>query len=461
MSKRVDDIYDEVVSLFQFGNFLNTTMMMDAKRRRYVPIDTTTVTKLIQRNSKVSPRPAKKECAEVFTLIESLSEDLGAHKHLILFGDDYATQKVWNMKTANWEPVPKDVSHIVWRSSIYPTDDKSHTKPAHDFLLQVANGDARHAQDILQACAPLLLMTKPLGVIWFSGIGRNGKSGVVEVLYRLLGDYLTKVTLHQIQDGKMTPILNGKLGNIVPESSEGYIDDSEKYKVIGEHGVFNVRKYHSQDAITVDTQMLHTIFNTNNIPNFADKSSGVRARTIIIPFLAKFKEDPRFFDKTFTPEFLGGFLSLLGKEASKIKHRGYVYNWGDITHAQKEDYDSEVNSAEGYLEFLRRKKCTGFTNWRVFRISYENWCADNGDMPLGVKALKATMKNSANVRTATVRDEGMVIRRWIFDKPTKREIVQSELLPSLGLWIDPTRASKLDNVTKSEQQLLLENDGLV
>lgn len=457
MSKRTDEIYDELVARYTFINFLSTTMIFDTNKQRYVPTTHTEMRKLIHKTSSMSPRPTDQEAKEVFMLVESLAKDINASKHLILFGDSYATQKVWNMETVKWEDAPKDVSHIVWRSSVYPSDK---TDAAEEFLLQVAKGDKRHARDILQACAPLLLATKPLGVIWFSGMGRNGKSGVLEVLYRLLGDYMTKVTLHQIQDGKLTPILNGKLGNVVPESSEGYIDDSEKYKVIGEHGTFVVRRFHSQDSITVDTHMLHTIFNTNNIPNFADKSAGVRSRTIIVPFLATFKEDPNFFERTFTPEFLSGFLRLMAKEAQTIRDNGYIYKWGEITDAQKSSYDAEVNSAEAYIKYLKEKRCTGFVNWRIMKVHYENWCADNGDVPLGLKALKNTMKQQAGVDSQLIRVGDTVQRRWLFNEPTPGAVRRSELIDTMGLYFDPNEAKKLEAEEKNKQQSLLEEQDL-
>lgn len=450
MSKRTDDIYDEINTKERFATFLRSLMVYDETNQRYRPLSQADATRMIQQRSTMSPRPSLSETKEVYTLIDSLSPTLDANKHLILFGDEYATQKVWNMQTAEWEPVPDKVDHIVWRSSIPPLED---TSAAEQFLLQVGKGDKELASDILQACAPLLLETKPLGVIWFSGNGRNGKSGVVEILYRLLGDYLTKMTLHQIEDGKMTPVLNGKLGNIVPESSEGYISDSEKYKVIGEHGFFTVRKFHSQESTVVDTAMLHTIFNTNNIPNFADKSAGVRARTIIIPFLAHFAEDPTFFERTFTPEFLGGFLTLLTRSAQKIRDNKYKYAWGEKTLAQKLDYDHEVNTAEAYIEFLREQKVTGFTNWRHLRIAYENWCADNGDVPLGLKALKQTLKTQANAETKIVRDGKSVQKRWVVNNPSVNDIKNSELLDTLGLYVKPGKKTA-GQLQSSEQQEL-------
>ena len=457
MSKRVDEIYEEISEMFTFRVFLGVPMVFDADKKRYIHLSEGTLLKILHRNSTVKPRAKVSEAREVAALIESLSPDLDGNKHLILFGDDYKTQKVWNMETVEWEPVPKDVSHIVWRSSTPPSDDPAAINAVKTFLLDVAKGDERHMNDILQACAPLFTAEKPLGVIWFSGNGRNGKSGVVKLLHMLLGDYLTKITLHQIQDGKLTPALNGHLGNILEESSEGYIDDSEKYKVIGEHGTFLVRKYHSQESIKVDTSMLHTIFNTNNIPNFADKSSGVRARTIIVPFLATFREDPTFFKRTFTPEFLSGFLHLVTQAAQQVRDQGYVYNWGPITKGEKQGYDDDVNSVEAYIRYLRSKSVTGFVNWRMLRIHYENWCSDNGEVPLGLKSLKNTMKHITNCEEKVTREGGTTRKRWTIDKPSDAKIKRSELLDGIGLWVDPAAPSSL---AKEEKQSTLDIEGL-
>lgn len=455
MSKRTDDLYDEMAARHRFATFLNTALIYDEKKRRYLPLTETDAINVFLRTSKLSPRPVKNESREVYVAVQALSDSLDEYKHLILFGDDYATQKVWNMRTADWENPPDNIDHIVWRSSTAPGSD---TAPASEFLLQVANGNEELAHDILQACAPLILEQKPLGVIWFSGSGRNGKSGVLDILYRLLGDYLTKMTLHQIEDGKMTPVLNGKLGNIVPESSEGYISDSEKYKVIGEHGFFTVRKFHSQDNITVDTSMLHTIFNTNNIPTFADKSKGVRARTITIPFNAFFEEDPTFFKRTFTPEFLSGFVTLLAQAAQEIRDNNYKYQWGEATLTQKIDYDHEVNSVEAYVDFLRVQGAVGFINWRFLKAAYENWCQDNGEVALGLKALKTTMKQYGKAKTRTVRDGDIVTKRWIMDDPSIDDIKNSTLLDTLGLYIKPGKKA----VQLEQQDLdLFEEGGLV
>jgi phage/plasmid-associated DNA primase len=457
MSKRVDEIYEEINDAFTFGSFLGSTMVYDSEKKRYVHLNETSMLRLLHRNSTIRPRVKQSEAKEVYELVSSLAPTLDANKHLILFGDDYATQKVWNMETVEWEPVPKDVKHIVWRSSTPPNDDPTAIEAVRSFLLDVAKGDERHMNDILQACAPLLTASKPLGVIWFSGNGRNGKSGVVKLLHNLLGDYLTKVTLHQIQDGKLTPVLNGRLGNILEESSEGYIDDSEKYKILGEHGTFYVRKYHSQDSITVDTAMLHTIFNTNNIPNFADKSSGVRARTIIVPFLATFAEDPLFFKRTFTDEFMSAFLHLVAEAAKKIRDQNYTYNWGPITSGEKQTYDDEVNTVEAYIRYLRGKAITGFTNWRMLRVHYENWCTDNGEVPLMLKTMKKTFKHQTNATDKVMRDGTIITRRWVIDKPSDAKIKRSVLLDGIGLWVDP---AKDDALKKEPHQSVLDIEGL-
>jgi phage/plasmid-associated DNA primase len=452
----VDEIYDEINDKFTFRIFLGAPMFYDSDKKRYVHLNETTMLRILHRHSSIKPRAKQSEAKEVFELVSSLSTDIDAHKHLILFGDDYATQKVWNMEAVEWETVPKDISHIVWRSSTAPSDDPDAIAAVRKFLLEVAKGDERHMQDILQACAPLFTASKPLGVIWFSGNGRNGKSGVVTLLHKLLGDYLTKMTLHQIEDGKMTPALNGHLGNILEESSEGYINDSEKYKIIGEHGTFLVRKYHSQDSIKVDTSMMHTIFNTNNIPNFADKSSGVRARTIIVPFLATFKEDPNFFKNTFTDEFMSAFLHLVTEAAQQIRDQNYTYNWGPITSGEKQTYDDEVNTVEAYIRYLRTKAITGFTNWRQLRIHYENWCTDNGEVPLGLKAMKATFKHITNATDKVMREGNLVTRRWVIDKPSDAKIKRSVLLDGIGLWVDPAK----DDALKKEPQTKLDIEGL-
>jgi hypothetical protein len=99
--------------------------------------------------------------------------------------------------------------------------------------------------------------------------------------------WFSQLTVKQIEDERDTPMINGRLGNVCLESNDGHVKDTGGYKNLAEHSTFNVHKFNSQDGVQVDGNV-HTIFNANNIPTFADKTQGVRRRTFTIPFKASF-----------------------------------------------------------------------------------------------------------------------------------------------------------------------------
>ncbi len=295
----------------------------------------------------------------------------------------------------------------------------SKTKPvgrkdlAWKFLVQLAMGDEALAKDYLQAMAPMFMLRKPTGVVWFIGSGSNGKSSLINALYRIIGQYFTSMTTSAIEDGRDTPRLNGVLGNICRESSESRVEDTERYKAIGTHEPFTIHKFHSQETVEVTTNF-HTIFNANNIPVFSDKTRGARRRTLILPFPAQFKDDPGFDDRTFTPEFLAGLVELILEETHVIRDNGYRYKWSDATLKAKDQYDSDVNSAESFFEYLKDLSVVGFFNYTILKNQYENWCSSNGLVPLGMTTLKRTMMNEAGVIRKPIRLTDKVVQRYQF-----------------------------------------------
>lgn len=349
----------------------------------------------------------------VLDTLRSVAPDRSDLSHLIAFGD-----KVWDMHTADFT----DTYPWVYASGITPHPD---TEPARAFLLQLSNQDAALAFDYLQAFAPMFLKTRPIGVIWLIGDGANGKSTLLKAMKLIVGDkYIASLTAAEIEDGKRTPELNGKLANIVDETSEQRIEDTSTYKSIGAHQSFQVRKYYTQESITVDGD-LHHVFNANNIPSFSDKTKGARRRTLVIPFPAHFADDPTFEERTLTPEFLGGLLTLVLEAAQAMRDNGYRYQWSAATLKAKEAYDQEVNSAEAYLRHLISQGVQGFYNWGLFQRSYEIWCDQNSNSKVfPATAKRAVIADVAPVQRSVRTEDGKVTRYWYFqDVVDPKELV--------------------------------------
>ena len=329
--------------------------------------------------------------SDVFAYLGSMARDLTGNDHLIGFGD-----RVWNMRKVGW--VESSFDDTIWRCP-YPAIDVTLDDPV-EFVMQLAGGDQDVYDDIMQSLAPLVMDQKPDGVIWWVGAGANGKSTLMDAIYRLFPGQLSSINVKRLTDGRDTPSLNGTLANVVKESSEGRIEDTEIYKSVATHENFRVHKFHSQDDIEIIGN-LHHIFSANSIQAFNDKGFSARRRTFIIPFNERFTSDPTFEQRVFTPEMFGRLIVEMCRYAVKVKNQGYRYKWSAITLGAKEEYDTEANSAEEYAKQLVSDGVVGFDSFLPVKMDYENWCAENGYVPLGVGNMRRAVQAAGFERLST------------------------------------------------------------
>lgn len=370
-------------------NFKNATLIK--RNGLYVRMDDATFSKAAYDTFGAL---AKSTISDLEHMVRVLAEDRTELAHLISFGD-----KVWDTKKLNWTAY--DANKTVFASRIEPNQ---RTEAPLKYLIELAKGDEELAWDMLQGLAPIFMDKKPAGVVWFVGDGANGKSSLLNAMYRIIGHHFGSMTVNAIEDGRDTPRLNGLLANVCRESSEGRVEDSEKYKALGTHEPFEVHKFNSQDGVIIDGN-LHHVFNANNIPTFADKTQGSRRRTLIIPFRNTFADNPTFEDDTFTDEFLGGLLTLVLEATHVIRDNRFKYRFSEATEMAKADYDASVNSVEGFFNHLMEKKVEGFDDYLQLRHAYEAWCDREGVVALGKDNIKKSINALGDVQRKSVRTE--------------------------------------------------------
>lgn len=355
------------------------------------------------------PGPTRGQVADAFAYVENIAPDKSEFDHLIMFGSEKPTDEqllapgipakpqIWDTRELRWDATtgPDD---CVWRSPYPPLLAAHHERMP--FIMQLAGNDEGVYDDIMQSLAPLIMERKPDGAIWWVGDGANGKSTLMDALYRIFPDQLASLTVKQLVDERDTPLLNGQLANIVRESSEGRIEDTMVYKAIGTHENFRVHKFHSQDSIEVRGNM-HHIFSANTVPLFADKGHSARRRTFIIPFRQRFISDPTFESRIFTPDFFGQLITEMCKYAKQLEHQGYKYKWSAATLAAKMEYDESVNTAEAYVTDLIAEGVVAFDNIGSITDDYIRWCKETGNEPLRVGHLKKAIKPLGFERLST------------------------------------------------------------
>ena len=342
-------------------------------------------------------------------LFFTTSDDLTRYSTYISMPDG----RVWDMKKLKFTDEVSS-EDCIYTTAINPTDGNSHRK----WLEEVTMGDKDLADDIIKAIAPVFMHKKPFGVFWFLGNGANGKSTTLKALYALFGSeapythnrWFSQLTVKQIEDERDTPMINGKLGNVCLESNDGHVKDSGGYKNLAEHSTFSVHRFNSQDGVQIDGNV-HTIFNANNIPSFADKTQGVRRRTFTIPFRASFPQDNTFDERLFAKDgFLSDLLGELLRTTTQLKKNSYDYRFSERTLAAKQDYDEEVNSAETYFEELIHTEIWGFTNFTDLNKDYQDWCDERSYSALGKKSVAHAAKTAGFERKSFRLDDKLITR---------------------------------------------------
>jgi putative DNA primase/helicase len=157
---------------------------------------------------------------------------------------------------------------------------------------------------------------------------------------------------------------------------------------------------------------LHHIFSANNIPTFGDKSDGAKRRTLLIPFEARFDDDPMFIERTFTSEFYAQHLGLFLQYAQRLKEQNYHYVFGGLSLEVKERYDEGTNSAASYIDELLDQHIYAFNTYANLYMDYENWCNDGGYVVLGRQHLRRAAENRG-YHSTTSRDGDKHIRRYV------------------------------------------------
>lgn len=337
----------------------------------------------------------KSMIGELEHLFRNTAEDMSNRSHMLLFFD-----RVWNMRSVAFDET------IGPETPVYgiPYVPREGTERIQ-FILDLACGDEALYDDIMESIAPLILERKPTGIIWYLGMGANGKSALVHLLHIIFGEYLTQITVKQLEDERDAPQLNGKLGNIPTESSESLIKDTRTYKSIGTHESFLVHKFHSQEMTSVNGNV-HHIFSTNNIPTFSDKSDGAKRRTLIIPFNNHFAVDESFEERTFTKEFIELFLGEVIKYARRLRDRNYSYKFSDASRSVKEQYDIDSNTSAAYADEIVSEGLVAFDNYRNLMTDYENWAIDNGYNPSTINVLRRSMKDKGFARKTRRLNDG-------------------------------------------------------
>ena len=266
----------------------------------------------------------------LYDYLTSTAPDLSWSDRFIVFGDlseSKANISVWDMERLEFRSdiSPRD---CVRRS---PYSVKQHSSPQDalppiPLIMQLAGGDKRLYDDIMQTLAPLVMSCKPEGVVWWVGGDAESKQLLIEAVYRILPNQLAKLDVERLNRGRRTPTLNGKLGNVVQGGSSAVADIS-LYRSLAKHQTFGIHRYRSQEGLNI-LGNVHHIFSSPHAPTFSRKTWSTQRRTVIIPLSHHGESKPLTM---LSDQSMSDLLAEICAYAEQIKRQGYRYNMSAAT----------------------------------------------------------------------------------------------------------------------------------
>ncbi|MEM1842252.1 MAG: phage/plasmid primase, P4 family [Ignisphaera sp.] len=143
------------------------------------------------------------------------------------------------------------------------------------------------------------------------GDGSNGKSTYLKLIEKIL----SKQNIASVSLTELDPNVNrfasadlfGKLANISSEPAKGLFDPTRFKMATGEDPMPFERKH--RDRFT-GHNYAKMIFAANTLPEVKEDTYAYWRRWIVIEFPNRFKPDPEFFSKTFTPDEIEAIILL-------------------------------------------------------------------------------------------------------------------------------------------------------
>ena len=245
-----------------------------------------------------------------------------------------------------------------------------------------------------------------------TGHGSNGKSTLLDVIKRLLGeDNISSVSLEDLNDRFKTFQLEGKLANIGDDISNKYIDNNSTFKKLVTGETVNVERK-GKDPFDFNNYS-KLIFSCNDMPRINDLSDGLKRRIILIPFNARFSKsdanfDPFIRDKLMKPEALEYLLNLALAGLERILYNRAFTIPESVSNAWTE-YEKTNNPVLGFVEDA---KIENELTSDVY-LQYQTYCADSGLKHLS-KAVFTRELSKLGYKTKQIRVDGK--RPYIFIK---------------------------------------------
>lgn len=293
---------------------------------------------------------------------------------------------VLNLKTLHMEKVRPDLL-VSKRTNV--SFDSQATCPLFDWFLETIQPDADTRRLLQQLCG-IFLTGEPhiQKLIFFYGLGANGKSTFIELVHWLLGDYAKRIQTELLMQHQRSPqgpspdivALKGRRLVYCNEIEEGRRLAEARVKELTGGDTLSGRTPYAKEEITF--QPSHNLVMVgNHAPEVRDMSHGMWRRMLLIPFdqvIAADQQDAQL-SKKLRGEGDGVLNWALAGLADYLKN-GLVIpaEVQRATDAYKTDQDILAEWMSDHCEVV----ATAVTPKVDIYAAYRNWAVAHGHQPM-------------------------------------------------------------------------------
>ncbi len=215
---------------------------------------------------------------------------------------------------------------------------------------------------------------------FFYGSGRNGKSVLLDVLQKIIGErFISNMPIQTLTMNRFAAAnLVGKKLNIASEEESKLIKcDVFKSLVAGDRMTVE-RKYRDPFQFRPNVKFL---FATNQMPVFDSTDAAIRDRVFIVPFHRYFTEDERDRElSTKLEKEMGAILHWCVEGAKRVIANKYQFSAPKASQIMSEQFQKEQSSALTFIdeECSVTGRPSDFTIKLRLYDDYSKWCVQTG-----------------------------------------------------------------------------------
>ena len=266
-------------------------------------------------------------------------------------------------------------------------------------LREVFDGDEDRDQkiELLREFVGISLLgmaTKYAKCMFFTGVGSNGKSMVVDVINSVIPkESLTHVKPQAMKDNTFKVRLLHSLFNSVAEIGASTIKDSDEFKAIITGDNIMARDVYEK-SVTFRPRAGH-LFSANDLPNIDDFKVGMWRRIMVLDFAMDFSgasADKRRAEKIVSAERAQIARWAIAGARALIARNDYDIPPSSAEHVSK--WKRKSNPAAEFAHECLRKSTCDTTGGREMYARFRQWCVENGEQPLTNRKFGVAMRDS-------------------------------------------------------------------